>query len=98
MDFSKAGQYTVGQWTDVWHENCAKVKARPSSRQTYRGYIDNHKSYIGGTQLSEDHRDALETKNSYRTISIEEDAEADFNQYLKKLSTQKKESGIFEEK
>lgn len=52
LDFSKAGQYTVGQWTDVWLENCAKVKVRPSSRQTCRDYIGNHKSYIGGAQLS----------------------------------------------
>ena len=53
LDFSKAGQYTVGQWMDVWFENCAKVKVRPSSHQTYRGYIDHHiKPYIGDIQLN----------------------------------------------
>ncbi len=37
---------------DVWFENCAKVKARPSSHQTYRGYIDHHiKPYIGDIPL-----------------------------------------------
>ena len=53
LDFAKAGQYTVGQWMDVWFENCAKIKARPSSHQTYRGYIDHHiKPYIGDIQLN----------------------------------------------
>ena len=53
LDFAKAGQYTVGQWMDVWFENCAKIKVRPSSHQTYRGYIDHHiKPYIGDIQLN----------------------------------------------
>lgn len=42
LNIAKAGQYTVGQWMDVWVENYAKLKVRPSSHQTYRGYIDNH--------------------------------------------------------
>ena len=38
---------------DVWFENYAKVKVRPSSHQTYRGYIDNHiKPNIGKIPLS----------------------------------------------
>ena len=45
-------QYTVGQWMDVWFENCAKIKVRPSSHKTYRGYIDNHiKPSIGKIPL-----------------------------------------------
>ena len=39
---SKAGKYTVGEWMEVWFEDYAKIKVRPSSHQTYRGYIDNH--------------------------------------------------------
>ena len=27
---------------EVWFEDYAKIKVRPSSHQTYRGYIDNH--------------------------------------------------------
>ena len=42
VDPVKAKQYTVGEWMDVWFENYAKLKVRPSSHQTYRGYIDNH--------------------------------------------------------
>lgn len=53
LNFAMSGQYTVGQWMDVWFENCAKIKVRPSSHQTYRGYIDHHiKPYIGDLQLN----------------------------------------------
>ena len=52
LDFSKVGQYTVGQWMDVWFENYAKVKVRPSSHQTYQGYIEHHiKPHIGSIPL-----------------------------------------------
>ena len=40
LDVTKVGKYTVGAWMDEWLENYAKVKVRPSSHQTYRGYID----------------------------------------------------------
>ena len=53
LDVMKAEQYTTGQWMDVWFENCAKIKVRPTSHQTYRGYIDNHiKPNIGDIPLS----------------------------------------------
>ena len=52
VDISKAGKYTVGTWMDEWFENVAKIKVRPSSHQTYRGYIDNHiKPNIGSIPL-----------------------------------------------
>lgn len=52
LDILRAEQYNVGQWMDVWFENCAKIKVRPSSHQTYRGYIDNHiKPNIGDVPL-----------------------------------------------
>lgn len=52
VDPVKATQYTVGEWMDIWFENYAKVKVRPSSHQTYRGYIDNHiKPNIGKIPL-----------------------------------------------
>ena len=53
VDAIRAEQYTVGQWMDVWFENCAKIKVRPSSHKTYRGYIDNHiKPGIGKIPLN----------------------------------------------
>ena len=52
LDVTKAGKYTVGTWMDEWFENYAKIKARPSPHQTYRGYINNHiKSNIGKVPL-----------------------------------------------
>ena len=42
LDQTKVGKYTVGEWMEVWFEDYAKLKIRPSSHQTYRGYIDNH--------------------------------------------------------
>ena len=53
LDFSKVGQYTVGQWMDIWYENYATVKVRASSHQTYQGYIKHHiKPYIGDIPLN----------------------------------------------
>ena len=53
LDIVKAGQYTLGQWMDVWFENYAKLKVRPSSHQTYKGYINNHiKPHVGSIPLS----------------------------------------------
>ena len=53
LDVIKAEKYTLGQWMDIWFENYAKVKVRPSSHQTYRGYIDNHiKPHIGKIPLN----------------------------------------------
>ena len=42
VDMARAGKYTLGQWMEVWFENVAQVKVRPSSHATYRGYLDNH--------------------------------------------------------
>lgn len=47
LDFTKAGKYTVEEWMEVWFEVYAKIKVRPSSHQTYRGYIDNHIKHRG---------------------------------------------------
>ena len=42
LDLTKVGKYTVGERMEVWFEDYAKIKVRPSAHQTYRGYIDNH--------------------------------------------------------
>ena len=42
VDITKAGKYTVGEWMEVWFQDYAKIKVRPSSHQTYQGYIHNH--------------------------------------------------------
>lgn len=53
IDVYKSAQYTVGEWMDVWFENYAAIKVRPSSHQTYKGYIEHHiKPHIGSIPLS----------------------------------------------
>ncbi len=67
VDAIRAGQYTVRQWMDVWSENCAKIKVRPSSRKTYRGYIDNHiKPSIGKILLEK--LTSLELQKFYKKL------------------------------
>ena len=67
VDQTKAKKYTVGEWMDVWFENYAKVKVRPSSHQTYRGYIDNHiKPNIGKIPLSK--LTSLELQKFYKKL------------------------------
>ena len=67
LDFSKTGQYTLGQWMDVWYENYAKIKVRPSSHQTYKGYIENHiKPNIGDIPLEK--LTTLDLQRLYKTL------------------------------
>ncbi len=48
IDITRTGKYNVSQWMEEWFENVCKLKVRPSSHQTYRGYIDHHITpYIG---------------------------------------------------
>ena len=67
LDVTKAGKYTVGAWMDEWFENYAKVKVRPSSHLTYRGYIDNHiKPNIGKIPLEK--LTSLELQKLYKKL------------------------------
>ena len=67
LDLTKAGQYTLGQWMDVWYENYAKIKVRPSSHQTYKGYIENHiKPNIGDIPLEK--LTTLDLQRLYKTL------------------------------
>ena len=67
VDFRQAGKYTVTQWMDVWFENVCKLKVRPSSHQTYRGYIDNHITpYIGKFPIEK--LSTMELQKLYRKL------------------------------
>lgn len=67
LDAAKTGKYTVGQWMDVWYENYAKIKVRPSSHQTYRGYIENHiKPNLGSVSLNK--LSSLELQKFYKKL------------------------------
>lgn len=67
LDMTKVGKYTLGQWMEVWFENYAQVKVRPSSHQTYRGYITNHIVPIIGS-ISIDRLTSLELQKFYKLL------------------------------
>lgn len=67
LDIIRAGEYTLGQWMEVWFEDYAMLKVRPSSHQTYRGYIDHHiKPHIGNIPLAQ--LTTLDLQRLYRKL------------------------------
>ena len=54
IDYGRAKAYTVGTWLEVWMENYAKIKLRPSTFKTSQGFLKNHiKPQIGGIPLAD---------------------------------------------
>ena len=54
IDYGRAKNYTVGSWLEVWMENYAKIKPRPSTYKTSQGFLKNHiKPQIGGIPLAD---------------------------------------------
>ena len=54
IDYGRAKTYTVGSWLEVWMENYAKIKLRPSTYKTHQGFLKNHiQPNIGNIPLSE---------------------------------------------
>ena len=54
IDYGRAKTYTVGSWLEVWMENYARVKLRPSTFKTSQGFLKNHiKPQIGGIPLAD---------------------------------------------
>ena len=54
IDYGKVKSFTVGSWLEVWMENYAKIKLRPSTFKTLQGFLKNHiKPQIGSIPLAE---------------------------------------------
>ena len=54
IDYGKAKNFTVGSWLEVWMENYAKIKLRPSTFKTSQGFLKNHiKPQIGSIPLAD---------------------------------------------
>ena len=54
INYGRAKTYTVGTWLEVWMENYAKVKLRPSTFKTSQGFLKNHiKPQIGSIPLAD---------------------------------------------
>ena len=67
IDITKTDKFTVGQWMDIWFEDYCTLKVRPSSHQTYKGYIEHHiKPYIGDVPLNK--LTSLQLQRMYKTL------------------------------
>ena len=54
IDYGRAKTYTVGSWLEVWMENYAKIKLRPSTFKTSQGFLKNHiKPQLGNIPLAD---------------------------------------------
>ena len=54
IDYGRARNYTVRTWLEVWMENYAKIKLRPSTFKASQGFLKNHiKPQIGSIPLAE---------------------------------------------
>ena len=54
IDYGRAKTYTVGSWLEVWMENYAKIKLRPSTFKTSQGFLKNHiKPQLGKIPLND---------------------------------------------
>ena len=70
IDYGRAKTYTVGNWLEVWYENYAKIKMRPSTYLTYHGYIENHiKPQLGKIPLND--LTTLHLQQFYKKLLVE---------------------------
>ena len=70
IDYGRAKTYTVGNWLEVWYENYAKIKMRPSTYLTYHGYIENRiKPQLGKIPLND--LTALHLQQFYKKLLAE---------------------------
>ena len=44
IDYGKAKSFTVGSWLEVWMENYARIKLRPSTFKTSQGFLKPHQT------------------------------------------------------
>lgn len=67
INYGRAKIYTVGTWLEVWMENYAKIKLRPSTYKTDQGFLRNHiQPQIGNIPLGE--LTSLELQRFYKHL------------------------------
>ena len=67
MDDTKKRDYKVAEWLEVWLEDWAKMSLRPSTYQTYKGFLKNHIGpKIGKTPLEK--LTSLEIQRLYKEL------------------------------
>ncbi len=53
LDVSKADDYTVGKWVEIWYEIYSRPHIRESTQRYYRSFIDRHIiPMLGGIKLT----------------------------------------------
>ena len=51
-ELTEQSRMTLGEWLDIWLEECAALSVRPSTLKGYRGYVEkNIKPYLGDKQI-----------------------------------------------
>ena len=51
-ELTEGSRMTLGEWLDIWLEECAKPSVRPTTFRGYHGYIEHHlKPYLGDKQI-----------------------------------------------
>ena len=51
-ELTEDSRMTLGEWLDIWLEECAEPAVRPTTIKGYRGYVErNIKPYLGGKQI-----------------------------------------------
>ena len=66
-DDTKRENYTVSEWPEVWLEDWARMSLRPSTYQTYKGFMNNHIGpRIGKTPLEK--LTSLELQKLYKKL------------------------------
>ena len=66
-DDTKRENYTVSEWLEVWLEDWARMSLRPSTYQTYKGFMNNHIGpRIGKTPLEK--LTSLEIQRLYKEL------------------------------
>jgi len=53
IDLTEQSRMSLGEWLDIWLEECAEPSLRPSTLKGYRGYIERKlKPHLGQKQIS----------------------------------------------
>lgn len=51
-DLTEQSRMTLGEWMDIWLEECAAPSVRPNTLKGYRRYVENNiKPYLGDKQI-----------------------------------------------
>lgn len=51
-DLTEQSRMTLGEWLDIWLEECAAPSVRPNTLKGYRRYVENNiKPYLGDKQI-----------------------------------------------